>query len=292
MTTFINLHRPKGFSDSSKFALNPSTGELLEWKWESLDPEDFSLNQNGDVFHNCGDKKSWSRVVRHGENANNFFEEVEEKCEIASHRSKKVWGGDAPKFNTSYKGKIQLRKKKYKKRKYKNSKMRKQKWPDKRRKEKVFKKAVATREITKSAVPVIEKCQWCRTSSENDNIFNCPQERHCCDFCKKCFEGFRLNGKVCNYCLHLVYRSNFCDDCKKNLGEWNVNWRMKLKIPQEHHPPHCKCEQCFQYRWSRPCLFCGMIEHTSHNCPWGIYDDYEDDRIQEAVRDDYLFGWG
>jgi len=67
---------------------------------------------------------------------------------------------------------------------------------------------------------------------------------------------------------------------------------MKLKIPQEHHPPHCKCEQCFQYRWSRPCLFCGMIEHTSHNCPWGIYDDYEDDRIQEAVRDDYLFGWG
>ena len=74
MTALINLHRPKGFKDSSQFALNPSTGELLEWEWESLNPEDFSLDKDGNVFHNCGDKQSWSRVVRHGQNANNFFE--------------------------------------------------------------------------------------------------------------------------------------------------------------------------------------------------------------------------
>ena len=323
MATLINLYRPKGFSDSSKFALNSSTGELLEWEWESLNPEDFSLDKNGNVFHNCNDKKSWSRIVRHGENANNFFEEEINlfgkgftksfSCkEVVSQRRRKHAKGQPP--NTSYKGRIQLRKKKFKKKKYKNSKMRKQKWPDKRRKEKVFKKAVATREITRSGIPAIERCQYCLVSNEVDNIFNSPQERHRCDFCKKSFDGIRLKGHVCEYCLRVVFRTNFCDDCKQNLGEWTPDWRIKLNIP--HHPMRCNCKNCIKI----PCFNCEMNCHSYKVCPWrdqwsclsqhhgrrfamtvgpGGYpaeywtdDDYEADRIQEAVRDDYLFGWG
>jgi hypothetical protein len=109
MTALINLHRPKGFKDSSQFALNPSTGELLEWEWESLNPEDFSLDKDGNVFHNCGDKQSWSRVVRHKQNANNFFEK-EKKYTLSGVSHKKVKSPRGSKFNSSYKGRIQLRK--------------------------------------------------------------------------------------------------------------------------------------------------------------------------------------
>ena len=319
MAALINLHRPKGFKDSSKFALNPSTGDLLQWEWESLDPEDFSLDKDGNVFHNCDDKQSWSRVVRHGQNANNFFERGASAPQDPPQT--KVFGGRTPlkpKFNSSYKGKIQLRTKKYRKKKYKNSRWRSQNKKEQRRKrkrEKVFKKAVFASKV--SAVPEVDVCYHCLVTSEEDNIFNCPMERFCCDFCEKKFDGVRLTTKCCGNCLTLFYRCRFCEDCEKNLGEWSPDWRMKLEIPRCEHPKHCRCQECYQYR-ARPCHSCGMTCHAAVYCPWNddisqamrfrgweiehanhadryyeeYYAEYYADEFEQQVRDDYLFGWG
>ena len=319
MAALINLHRPKGFSDSSKFALNPSTGDLLQWEWETLNPEDFSMDKDGNVFHNCDDKQSWSRVVRHGQNANNFFERGVESPQ--DPQETKVFGGRTPlkpKFNSSYKGKIQLRTQKYRKKKYKNSRWRaktKKQQRRKRKREKVFKKAVFASKV--SAVPEVDVCYHCLVTSEEDNIFNCPIERFSCDFCEKKLEGLRLTTKCCENCLTLFYRCRFCEDCEKNLGEWSPDWRMKLEIPQHEHPNHCKCQECYQFRWLCPCHTCGMECHTAEACPWRAditaagryrawevahdyqmdhhYEEYFDayfDRMEQEIRDDYLFGWG
>ena len=318
MAALINLHRPKGFKDSSKFALNPFTGDLLQWEWESLNPEDFSLDKDGNVFHNCDDKQSWSRVVRHGQNANNFFDQGAEAPQDPPPKYRVFGGGSPlkPKSTSSYKGKIQLRTKKYRKKKYKNSRWRAQNKREQRRKrkrEKVFKKAVFASKV--SAVPKVDVCYHCLVTSEEDNIFNCPKERFCCDFCEKKFDGVRLTTKCCGHCLTLFYRCTFCEDCEKNLGEWSPDWRMKLEIPRCEHPKHCKCQECYQFRWLCPCHACGMACHTAEACPWRAditaagryrawevahdyrndhyyYEEYYADGIQEAVRDDYLFGWG
>ena len=313
MATLINLHRPKGFRDSSKFALNSDTGELIDWEWESLNPDDFSLDKEGNVFHNCNDKKSWSRLVRHGENANNFFEKSIKTHTPVSRQEKKNEGGKSfHGVHTSHRGKIRLRKKKYKNKKYKNSRWRciivqdkkRKRENRKRKRKKERKKAVIFNEKTLgdgACGASIERCKLCLTSSEIDNIFNRPQESRCCDFCDKIFDGIRVDCKVCSYCLHLVYRKIFCEDCKINLGEWNVDWRMKLNIPREHHPERCRCQECFQIRWLRPCFDCGMTCHTAMNCPWGTkiaaddemweYWAMEDDEREAIIRDDYLFGW-
>ena len=112
MTALIKLHRPEGFRDSDKWALK-STGELLRWPRKDLNPNDFNMDQYGNMFHNCPEGKSWSRVVRHGENANNFFRKTleirpsppkpEKKTKCISHLS-----------IVSYKGTARLRNKKYK----------------------------------------------------------------------------------------------------------------------------------------------------------------------------------
>ena len=69
---------------------------------------------------------------------------------------------------------------------------------------------------------------------------------------------------------------------------------MTLQIPQEHHPLRCKCKYCIEFKWQRPCFDCGMMCHAAQNCPWGRYveeaNNQDDDRIQEAVHDDYLWG--
>ena len=329
MAALINLHRPKGFKDSSKFALNPSTGDLLQWEWESLNPEDFSMDKDGNVFHNCDDKQSWSRVVRHGQNANNFFERgasapQDPQETFLEKVFQKSLGGRTPlkpKFNSSYKGKIQLRTKKYRKKKYKNSRRRAQTKKQQRRKrkrEKVFKKAVFASKV--SAVPEVDVCYHCLVTSEEDNIFNCPIERFCCDFCEKKFDGVRLTTKCCENCLTLFYRCRFCEDCEKNLGEWSPDWRMKLEIPRCEHPKHCKCQECYQFHWLTPCFNCGMTCHAARACPWRAdiaeaertraweaamdrcdryYEEYYADyanhyyeEFEQQIRDDYLFGWG
>ena len=315
MTSLINLHRPKGFSDSSKFALNPSTGDLLQWEWESLNPEDFSMDKDGNVFHNCDDKQSWSRIVRHGQNANNFFKQGAEAPQDPLPKYRGVVGlrHPKPKFNSSYKGKIQLRTQKYRKKKYKNSRRRAQTKKQQRRKrnrEKVFKKAVFASKA--SVVPEVDVCYHCLITSEEDNIFNCPMERFCCDFCEKKFDGVRLTTKCCEVCLTHQYRKAFCKDCEKNLGEWSPDWRMKLDIPRCEHPKHCECQECYQFHWLTPCFTCGMTCHTARACPWRAdiaqavryraweedaggsdryYEDYYGDEFEQQVRDDYLFGW-
>ena len=214
-----------------------------------------------------------------------------------------MFGGRSPlkpKSTSSYKGKIQLRTKKYRKKKYKNSRWRAQNKREQRRKrkrEKVFKKAVFASKV--SAVPKVDVCYHCLVTSEEDNIFNCPKERFCCDFCEKKFDGVRLTTKCCGHCLTLFYRCTFCEDCEKNLGEWSPDWRMKLEIPRCEHPKHCRCQECYQFRWLRPCHACGMTCHTAQRCPWGlqmsfyeVMEDYLEDELEQQHRDDYLFGWG
>ena len=205
-----------------------------------------------------------------------------------------------------------LRKKKYKKVKYKNSKNRKHKKRSaKTRKEKAFKKerSFNKAEINRNVTPKISKCVFCLISSENANIFTHPIERHCCDFCDKYFSGTKLSCDVCQDCLYSHFRKNFCDVCTSNLGCWNKDWRLGFNIPMEQHPLRCGCENCTK----SPCSNCEMESHSYKSCPWRdqmawpppVYieegnsqdDDYNDyydddeDRIQEAVRDDYIFGW-
>ena len=278
MSILVNLYCPKGFKDSDKYALNPSTGELIKWKWKNLKPEDFSVDQDGNIFHNCNDKQNWSRVVRHGQSARNFFEKKTSLAPRTSRKKAKMAYPSGSKFNISYKGKVQLRKKKYRNTKYKNSRRRsivqdkKQRGRNKKRKrEKAFKRAVASNKVT--VVPEVDVCFHCLVTSESDNIFNCPLERHCCDFCDKKFDGARQTCKVCDYCLHRAYRTKFCEDCIQNLGEWHVNWRMQFNIPQQSHPQRCNCQECFEHRWVHPCADCGNENHTAQYCPWGSMAD-------------------
>jgi len=310
MAFLTKLHKPEGFSDSNKFALNPMTGDLLPWKWASLNPEDFCIDENNDLWHDCDDKSTFSRVVRNGLVANNFFlENTPPPSPPSSHQTINVGERKNNKHSVSTKGEWYSRKKKFKKKKYKNSKMRKRKYQDKRHKGRTFKKELAS---VKDPVVVQDTCKYCSSNSNFDNMFSDPQERHSCDFCEKCFDGAHLHGKVCEYCLNFVYRTNFCNDCKKNLGEWDIDWRMKLNIPRELHPSRCKCKECFEYRWSYPCFECGMLSHTAQHCPWmttdaveeafradqeeyedhyrRIEDEYDDER-EAQIRDDYLFGW-
>ena len=223
-----------------------------------------------------------------------------------------------------------LRKKKFKKKKYKNSKTRQRKHIDKRHKKKAFKKEIESIEKNRTVIHDKDVCQFCLTESSSDNIFCDPLDKHCCDFCDKHFNGYRLQGKVCGDCLFRVYRKNFCEDCKKNLGEWDADWRMNLKIPMDNHPERCFCQKCIEF----PCLNCEMNDHPYQACPWrgpvwpppvyieeaeaqnwewrwghSPFDpnggwtyvsegvrarpcyEYDYDPIEEACRDDYIFGW-
>ena len=114
MDTRITLYRPEGFKDSDKWALGPN-GELIEWKWETLHPRNFTVDEKGIRYHHCPDEQSWSGVVRHGEEATNFFEEDEtplpppkaEQVESSAGANNNNNGG---RYASSYKGKFQVRK--------------------------------------------------------------------------------------------------------------------------------------------------------------------------------------
>lgn len=313
MAYLTKLYTPSGFRDSKNFALNQVTGELIKWKWPSLNPEDFCIDEKGNLWHDCDDKKTLSRIVRNGLPANNFFKKSKSIPNLKNEKNQTINIGERQKNKhfISTSGNSRLRKRKYKKKKYKNSKARSQKREKKRRQEKVFKKAVESCVIEKSLPPIIERCKFCDNTNQNSNIFNNPFEKHSCDFCESKFNGIQLHGKVCDDCLNIVYRLNFCDLCKKNLGVWDINWRQNLGIPYEDHPVRCSCTDCISY----PCGRCYNEDHCSRNCPWRsnvwpptIYipepsgpedlEDYfayyhvmEPNRIEDAARDDYLFGW-
>ena len=78
----------------------------------------YRIRWYGNIFHNCNDKKNWSRVVRHGQSAHNFFEKKTYLAPRTGHQKATLAYPSGSKFNTSYKGKIQLRKKKYRNTKY------------------------------------------------------------------------------------------------------------------------------------------------------------------------------
>ena len=282
MSVRIPLYRPEGFKDSDKWALDPN-GELIAWRWNSL-PGDFSVDEKGNIFHHCPGKESWSRVVRNGEEASNFFEDDKPLFSKAKKEKKreqvKSSGGVGSRYTSLYKGKFSLRKRKFKKIKYKNSRRRrnnvsgKKKWFTTNKKAKVFKRKRVSSE--KRQMPISRAaCQYCLTEGDCDNIYLDPQERHSCDFCEKCFNGLQLKGHVCGYCLYRCYRRNFCEECTENLGQWECDWRMKLDIQYELHPERCGCKECFKFRWRRPCADCGMSSHTAQYCPWR--DDVSED---------------
>ncbi len=275
MDTRTPLYRPEGFKDSDKWALGPN-GELIEWKWNSL-PGDFCVDERGVVFHNCPDRKTWSRIVRHGEEASNFFQEdinpLPKKVERAQDTTS--FGKEGKKYSLSYKGKRHLRKKKFKKKKYKNSRLRQRRRSNrsghkltKSKKKNIQKSKKSMRSVNACAANSRDVCQLCLTSGERDNIFLDPQDKYSCDCCGKCFNGLQWEGCVCGSCLDRWYRMKFCDECSNNLGDWHRDWRMKFDIPQRHHPRHCECQECFQYRWLRPCCACGMTCHAAEGCPW------------------------
>ena len=85
-------------------------------------PGDFCVDERGTVFHNCPDRKTWSRIVRHGEEASNFFQEdinpPSKKVECVKDTT--PIGKEGKQYSLSYKGTRRLRKKKFKKIKYKN----------------------------------------------------------------------------------------------------------------------------------------------------------------------------
>ena len=124
MDTRTPLYRPEGFKDSDKWALGPN-GELIEWKWNSL-PGDFCVDERGVVFHNCPDRKTWSRIVRHGEEASNFFQEDINPLpkNVECVQDTMPINKEGKQYSLSHKGKHSIRKKKFKKKKYKNSRLR------------------------------------------------------------------------------------------------------------------------------------------------------------------------
>jgi len=304
MAYLAKLYRPERFVDSDRFALNPISGDLLPWKWSSLNPTDFCIDHNNNLWHDCDDKKTYSRVVRNGLLANNFFQEDPPSPPIikySEHHMVKVGKRKKHKPSVSTSGNWHSRKKKYKKQKYKNSKKRSRKYPDKRHRGKMVKSGRVAAAKDRAIVPVKDVCQYCLIGENMSNIFYNPKEKYSCDFCAKCYDGIQLSGPVCEGCLYLCYRSNFCTECKNNLGEWKADWRMKLNIPQVSHPHRCGCQECFQWRSLRPCWHCGMLDHAASCCPWGVHNDrYNDvdyldfdyDDFEQQVRDDYLFGWG
>ena len=385
------LHVPVGFADSEKCALNPITGDLLPWKWSSLNPADFCIDRQNNLWHYCDNEKTWSAAVRNGLLANNFFENApplalskdSAALETASQtflgtdvevaaatklqalqrgraarftpppvKSQKIHIGKRGnnKASVSTSGHWHSRKKKYKKTKYKNSNIRRRKHVDKRHKKKAFNKFRRGKSVKKAqvVVPREEVCAHCLIDRRVDNIFDNPCPRYCCDFCAVSFNGDKLSGKVCSYCLYQNHREKFCQICEKNLGQWHADWRMTHNIPPCHHPRRCLCKECSSARRiacavavrrrQHPCVDCGMASHTVLYCPWRAatvhgaplafgepvqhgdtdavlimapdgypvwvhdYDlqyndperieDYLPDPIEEAVRDDYLFGWG
>ena len=347
------------FSDARKNAINDITGELLPWKWPSLNATDFCIDHQNNLWHSPQGEMTWSAKVRRGLSANNFFEnapplalskdpaaletasqtflgtDVEAAAatklqalqrgravRFASHptKSHKIGKRGNNKASVSTSGRWYSRRKKYRKKKYKNSNIRPRKHVDKRYKKKAFYKErnyVKTSDIPSS--PNEDVCAYCLIGGSDDNIFDAPYEKHSCDCCGVTFTGAHIPLKVCGCCLDYNYRRRFCNICEKNLGAWRYNWRLVHNVPQSQHPRRCECSDCYQYRSKYPCHDCGG-EHTQEFCPWNVdrlpgdihagagrpgedvydglpherygwYDD-EIDAIEEASRDDYLFGWG
>ena len=282
--TRYQLHRPLGFSDSHKFALNPLTGELLFWPNSTLEPEDFSIDIEGNVWHYTksfdGVKNSYSRILRHGLSANNFFVNDETKIgtKIGTKSECKIGARKTSEANSSIK--FKNRKKKYRKKKYKNSNARNKNYPDKRNKKKYN---IHTQNTVFVPPPYSKEiCNYCLSDDTEENIFLSPFQHFRCDFCNECFNGYQWLGKVCGQCLDRTSHHEFCPKCRDNLGAWHRNWRQDIDVPFTMHPSRCSCDLCVQQR--------SYVSDWSPDWDAESYWDQEAEEREMQIRDDYLFG--
>ena len=72
------FHPHSNFKDAKDWVLIAETGELHPWPWH-YDASHFKLLKNGDILHNHPSPKTYSEVMRQGEDANTFFEDEEKK---------------------------------------------------------------------------------------------------------------------------------------------------------------------------------------------------------------------
>ena len=255
------------------------------WPNSTLEPEDFSIDIEGNVWHYTksfdGVKNSYSRILRHGLSANNFFvnddDDDDVESEIKGESECKIGARKTSKANFSIK--FKNRKKKYRKKKYKNSNARNKNYPDKRNKKKFgVRKQNIIQDLSQRPKEI---CNYCLSDDTEENIFLSPFQRFRCDFCNECFNGYQWLGKVCGQCLDRTTHHEFCPKCRDNLGVWHRNWRQDMDVPFTMHPSRCSCDLCIQQR--------------SYVSDWDAesYWDHEADEADEAemqIRDDYLFG--
>ena len=119
------FHPHSNFKDAKNWVILEETGEIRPWPWH-YDAAHFKLLKNGKILHNHPSPKTYSAIVRQGEDANNFFKE-EEKMDIQKGERREIRIGERKEYgrigkDLSY---FSPRKRKYRRKKYKNSKNRK-----------------------------------------------------------------------------------------------------------------------------------------------------------------------
>mgnify|MGYP007106921916 CR=1 FL=1 len=221
------FHPHSNFKDAKDWVLIAETGELHAWPWH-YDASHFKLLKNGNILHNHPSPKTYSEVLRQGEDANNFFEE-EEKNDIQKGEQREIRIGERKEYGRigSDLSNFSPRKRKYRRKKYKNSKSRKKRTAllnKKHRTAKIFKKMHAEL-IRGGNPPKLESCGFCGTTSDERNMIMEPFYHRKCDFCDVLFEKYCDKGwTLCEFCSGGVCMG-FCSICEGNLGKWSPYWR-------------------------------------------------------------------
>ncbi len=221
------FHPHSNFKDAKNWVILEETGEICPWPWH-YDAAHFKLLKNGDILHNHPSPKTYSEIVRQGEDANNFFEE-EEKMDIQKGEQREIRVGERKGYgligkDSSY---FSPRKRKYKRKKYKNSKNRKKgtdKLNKKHRKQKIFKKMRGELARDRNP-PKRESCWCCRATSEERNLIRNPFYYRYCDFCGNIYERHcDLGITLCVECSD-AFCTGFCGGCEPHLGKWHPYWK-------------------------------------------------------------------
>jgi len=221
------FHPHSNFKDAKNWVILEETGEIRPWPWH-YDAAHFKLLKNGDILHNHPSPKTYSEIVRQGEDANNFFKD-EEKMDIQKGEQREIRIGERKEYgrigkDLSY---FSPRKRKYRRKKYKNSKNRKKgtdKLNKKHRKQKIFKKMHGEL-ARKRNPPKVERCICCLGTSEEVNLIRNPFYYTRCEFCNLFYERHCDMGIIlCEDCTGGNDRG-FCGYCEANLGKWHPYWR-------------------------------------------------------------------
>ena len=221
------FHPHSNFKDAKNWVILEETGEIRPWPWH-YDAAHFKLLKNGKILHNHPSPKTYSEIVRQGEDANNFFKE-EEKMDIQKGEQREIRIGERKGYgrigkDLSY---FSPRKRKYRRKKYKNSKNRKKgtdKLNKKHRKDKIFKKMHGEL-VRERNPPKVERCICCLGTSEEVNLIRNPFYYTRCEFCNLFYERHCDMGIIlCEDCTGGNDRG-FCGHCEANLGKWHPYWR-------------------------------------------------------------------